>query len=357
MTARAVRLDPPDPVCSPVVQRGELVSRRHAMVQNLLLRGGMTRAEIVVVGGINFDYVVRGARLPGPGETVAGDSFYEGPGGKGANQAVGIARLGGRAALVSRLGNDARGDALLESLADSGVDVRHVSRDSVLGTGVALIAVDAEGEKQIVTAPGANHALSEPDIDAARDTIAFAQVLVAGLEAPVGAVEASLRLAKAAGARTILDPAPPLPLSEELLRLVDVIRPNAAEAEALTNVRVTDARSAAQCGRVLLARGVGAAILSAGPAGNLVVSREEQHLLPHHEVDSVDATGAGDAFVAGMAFAFAEGRSLVDAAAYGGAAAAFSTTRIGARAGLPRREELSALLAERLAPVSSVPAR
>ena len=325
------------------------------MVQNLLPWGGMTRAEIVVVGGINFDYVVRGARLPGPGETVAGDSFHEGPGGKGANQAVGSARLGARTALVSRLGADARGDALVAALERSAVDVRHVVRDPERGTGVALIAVDTTGEKQIVTAPGANQALSEADIEAARSTIAFAKVLVAGLEVPVGAVEAALRLAKAAGAKTILDPAPPLPLSEELLRLVDVIRPNAAEAEELTNVRVTDARSAAQCGRVLLTRGVGAAIISAGRAGNLVVSREEQHLLPHHEVQSVDATGAGDAFVAGMAFAFAEGRSLVDAAAYGGAAAAFSTTRLGAQAGLPRREELSALLAARLAPVPSVP--
>jgi ribokinase len=133
-----------------------------------------------------------------------------------------------------------------------------------------------------------------------------------------------------------------------------VIRPNGAEAEVLTNVRATDTRSAAQCGRVLIARGVGAALIAAGAAGNLVVSREEQHLLAHHEVDAVDATGAGDAFVAGLAFALAEGRSLIDAAAYGGAAAAFSTTRLGAQAGLPRREELTPLLAERVAPVSSV---
>jgi len=315
----------------------------------------MTRADIVVVGGINFDYLVRGAQLPGPGETVAGEAFLEGPGGKGANQAVGIARLGAAVALVSRIGADARGDALVASLEAAQVDVRHVSRDSHRATGVALIAVDASGEKQIITAPGANQGLSESDIVSVQATIAFARVLVVGLEVPLAAVEAALRLAKAAGAKTILDPAPPRPLSEDLLRLVDVIRPNAAEAEALTNVRVSDARSAAQCGRILIARGVGAAIITAGGAGNLVVSRQEQHLLPHHDVESVDATGAGDAFVAGLAFALAEGRSLIDAAAYGGAAAAFSTTRLGAQAGLPRREDLSALLAERLGPVSSVP--
>lgn len=314
----------------------------------------MTRADIVVVGGINFDYMVRGSRLPGPGETVGGESFLEGPGGKGANQAVGIARLGARVALVGRVGADARGDSSIEALRAAGVDVSHVARDPERATGVALIGVNGSGEKQILTAPGANHGLRESDIDAAQATIAFAKVLVAGLEVPLAAVEGALRLAKAAGAKTILDPAPPSALSEDLLRLVDVIRPNAAEAEALTNVRVVDARSAAQCARVLLARGVGAAIVGAGDAGNLVVSRDEQHLLPHHEVDAVDATGAGDAFVAGLAFALAEGRSLIEASAYGGAAAAFSTTRLGAQAGLPRREDLSALLAERIAPVSSV---
>lgn len=314
----------------------------------------MARADIVVVGGINHDYFVRGTRLPGPGETLAGESFYEGPGGKGANQAVGVARLGARVALVSRLGADTRGDALHAALVDAGVDAAHIARDHERSTGVALIAVDRSGEKQIITAPGANQALSEADIDGAKASIAFARVLVVGLEVPLAAAVAALRLAKAAGARTILDPAPPVPLSEETLRLVDVIRPNAAEAEALTNVRVVDARSAAQCGRVLLARGVGAAIIQAGDDGDLVATSEEQHLLPLHAVSRVDATGAGDAFVAGLAFALAEGRSLVDAAAFGSAAAAFSTTRHGAQAGLPRREDLSPLLAERIAPVSSV---
>lgn len=314
----------------------------------------MTRADIVVVGGINFDYLVRGRRLPGPGETLAGDIFQEGPGGKGANQAVGIARLGAPVALVSRVGVDARGEALLEALRAAGVGLDHVARDRERATGVALIGVDSLGEKQILTAPGANHGLSESDIDSAQATIAFAKVLVVGLEVPLPAVGAALRLAKAAGAKTILDPAPPQPLSEDLLRLVDVIRPNAAEAEVLTNVRAADARSAAQCGRLLLARGVGAAIIPAGDAGNLVVSRDEQHLLAHHQVESVDATGAGDAFVAGLAFALSERRSLLDAAAYGGAAAAFSTTRLGAQAGLPRRDDLSVFLAERVAPVSSV---
>jgi ribokinase len=317
----------------------------------------MTRADVVVVGGTNFDYSIRGARLPAAGETVEGDIFHEGPGGKGANQAVGVARLGAKVAIVSRVGIDSRGDALERALTEAEVDCRSLSRDLDLPTGVALIAVDRAGEKQILTAPGANQRLGEAEIEAARELIAFAKVIVVGLEVPLAAVGAALRLGKAAGAKTVLDPAPPVPLSEELLRLVDVIRPNAAEAEALTNVKVQDARSAAQCGRVLLARGVGAAIVPAGPAGNLVVTREEQHLLPHLRVETVDATGAGDAFIAGLAAALAEGRSLVDAVSVGTAAAAFSTTRLGAQAGLPRREDLSSLLDElRAATTASVSA-
>jgi ribokinase len=158
-------------------------------------------------------------------------------------------------------------------------------------------------------------------------------------------VSAALRLGKAAGVRTLLDPAPAAPLSEELLRLVDVISPNESEAEVLTNVKVSDVRSAAQCARVLMARGASAAVVRGGE-GTLVATSTEQHVIPRHSVSHVDTTGAGDAFMAALAVALAEGRSLVDAAVFANAAAAFSTTRVGARAGLPRRAELAPLLSE-----------
>lgn len=300
------------------------------------------------MGGANSDYLVRGPRLPCPGETLAGDLFVESPGGKGANQAVGVARLGQHVALLARLGKDTRGERLRVELAREGVDLRHVSEDRERPTGAALIAVDRAGEKQIIVAPGANGALGEAHVDEAKQCIALAQVVVVGLEVPIAAAAAALRLGKAAGARTILDPAPARLLSEDLLRLVDVIRPNTAEAEVLTNIRVTDADSAAHCARVLLARGVGAVIVQAGAEGNLVVTPEEQHLIPLFDVESVDATGAGDAFVAGLAAALAEGRTLFDAASFGNAAAAFSTTRFSAWAGLPRQDDLLPLLGRRL---------
>ena len=300
----------------------------------------------MVIGGVNSDYLVRGARLPAPGETLQGEVFREGAGGKGANQAVGIARLGARVALVGRIGRDARGDAICAALRAEGLDLSLVSRDAESPTGAALIAVDRNGEKQIMTAPGANHALSEADVWAGQARLASAEVLLAGLEVPVAAVSAALRLGKAAGVRTLLDPAPAVPLSEELLRLVDVNSPNDNEAEVLTNVKVSDARSAAQCARVLLARGAGAAVVRGGRDGTLVATSTEQHVIPRHSVSSVDATGAGDAFMAALAVALAERRSLVDAAVFANAAAAFSTTRVGAQPGLPRRDELAPLLAE-----------
>jgi ribokinase len=312
----------------------------------------MIQADVVVVGGSNVDYLIRSARHPAPGETVVGETFQEGPGGKGANQALGAARLGAKVALLSRLGVDARADTLHRALIEAEVDVSHVSRDREQPTGVALVLVDHSGSRRTLTAPGANHRMGEEEVEVARELIAFAKVVVAGLDVPLPAVAAALRLAKAAGAKTVLDPAPPLPLSEELLRLVDVIRADAVEAEALTNVHVRDVRSAAQCGRVLVARGVGAAIIRAGDAGDLVVTREEQHLLPELPSDCVDSAGEGDAFVAGLAAALAEGRSLIDAASFGSAAAAFATTRRAAQAGLPRREDLISLLREHRAPTS-----
>ena len=306
----------------------------------------MTAGEIVVVGGVNSDYLVRGARLPAPGETLQGESFREGAGGKGANQAVGIARLGVRVALIGRVGADARGEALCSALRAEGLDTSLVSRDPDQPTGAALIAVDRNGEKQIVTAPGANLTLGEADVEAAQARVALAEVVLAGLEVPLAAVSAALRLGKAAGVKTLLDPAPAAPLPEELLRLVDVISPNESEAEVLTNVKVSDVRSAAHCARVLLARGASAAVVRGGAEGTLVATSTEQHVIPRHSVSHVDATGAGDAFMAALAVALAEGRSLVDAAVFANAAAAFSTTRVGAQAGLPRRAELAPLLSE-----------
>jgi ribokinase len=308
----------------------------------------MTRSDVIVIGGVNTDYVIRGERLPHPGETLQGELFQEGPGGKGANQAVAIARLGCRVELIARLGNDERGEILLRQLGDEGVDVSRVRRDREAPTGVALIMVDRSGEKQILTALGANRRLTETDIQKVKDRIQSAKVLLTQLEVPLPTVTLGFRLARAAGVKTVLDPAPAVPLSEVLLQLVDVIRPNASEAETLTGVPVRDRSSAAAAARNLLDRGVRGVIVQAGDAGDLLLTPDDEQFLPRYSVESVDATGAGDAFAAALAAGLAEGHPLTEAAKMGSAAAALATTKLGAQAGLPRRAELMRFMREKV---------
>lgn len=302
--------------------------------------------EVVVVGGANTDYLVQGPKLPGPRETVQGDVFQEGPGGKGANQAVAAARLGARVAVVARVGADGRGGELVARLAAEGVEVSHVVRDAGAPTGAALIQVDSDGEKQILVAPGANRNLTPADVGAARKAIAATRVLLVQLEVPLETVAVAIRLAGQTGARVVLDPAPPIPLPDELLRRVDVIRPNADEAEVLTGRQVRDRASARLAAQELLRRGVGAVAVQAGDEGNLLVWREGECWMPQLPVESVDATGAGDAFAAAMAVALADGWSWEEAGPFANAAAALATTKLGAQPGLPRRDAVLALLAQ-----------
>jgi ribokinase len=292
-----------------------------------------------------MDYLARGPRLPAPGDTVQGNEFQEAPGGKGANQAVAASRLGARVALIARVGADARGDAIVERLQSERVDVQFLLRDAGVPTGVAVIQVDERGEKQILTSPGANLRLSADDVLGAAAAIRAARVVLAQLETPLGAVGAAARLGREAGAQFVLDPAPPTPLPDDLLRLVDVIRPNAGEARVLTGVPVRDRPSARMAARALLERGARAVAVQAGDAGNLLVWREGERLLPKIPVKSVDATGAGDAFAAALAVMVAEGRTLEEAGPFASAAAALTTTKLGAQASLPRRDEVLALVA------------
>jgi len=301
--------------------------------------------DVVIVGGANTDYLVRGPSLPKPGSTIEGDEYQEAPGGKGANQAVAVARLGAKVALVARVGPDERGTAIISKLKSEGVDTREVSRDPTAPTGVALVMVDVDGEKQILTAPGANRRLTVRDVAHASELIANAPVVLVQLEVPLEAVEAAIRLARAAGARVLLDPAPVRQLSEELLQDVHVIRPNAAEAEVLTGIKVTDRASARKAAENLVRRGVGAAIIGA-PGGNLLLSAEGELWLDHLAVKAVDSTGAGDAFAGALAASTARGDDLPTAARFANAAAALKTTARGAQAGLPTREAVMRLFSE-----------
>lgn len=300
--------------------------------------------DIVVLGGANMDYLVRGERLPKPGETVKGDLFQEAPGGKGANQAVAATRLGARVALVARLGTDRRGKEVMKQLKEEGLVTKFIVRDDTKHTGVALVMVGEGGEKQILTAPGVNRELSVDQVRRAASAIQSAKILLTQLEVPPEALLLAARLAHEAGAKVVLDPSPPVSLPDELIRLVSLVKPNAREAEALTGVESRDRQSAREAAKRLLKRGVGAVAVQAGDEGNLIVTSEQEYWFPKIPVQGIDATGAGDAFAAALAVGLLEERPWPEIGALASAAAALKTTRLGAQAGLPRRDEVSKLL-------------
>jgi len=300
--------------------------------------------RIVVVGSANVDMTVRVARLPARGETVLGDALHTAPGGKGANQAVAARRAGGDVTFVGCVGDDALGDTALAALRTDGVDVSHVTRASGAATGVALITVDTSGENTIAVAPGANALLAPHHVERAADVIAAADVLLLQLETPLDAVEAALGIAAHRGTRVVLDPAPApaRPLDRRLLGTVAALTPNRAEAARLVGAERADDETLHDVAATLLAAGVGAVIVTLGADGALVATARAMSRLPAFPVRAVDATGAGDVFSGALAVALAEGREILDAARFAGAAAALSVTRLGAQAA-PHRETILAL--------------
>lgn len=301
--------------------------------------------DIVVVGGANWDYLAVGPRLPDPGETVQGRLFREGPGGKGVDQAVAAARLGARVAFIGRVGADERGDRLLAALRSEGVDVTHVTRDPEAPTGCALVLVEERAEKASLVSPGANLAVTPADIAAARGVITASRLLLTQLELPLATVTAAIQIAADAGVKVLLDPSPSHhPITDELLKKINVIKPNAREAAVLTGITVTDILSARRAAAQLLARGVGAVAIQAGGAGDLLMWHDGERWLPRFNVKAVDATGAGDAFAAALAVMLIEGRTLSDAGLFASATAALATTDYGSQAALPRRAEVEALI-------------
>jgi ribokinase len=299
---------------------------------------------IVVVGSLNMDLVVRAPRQPTPGETILGGPFHTIPGGKGANQAVAIARLGYPVVMVGRVGADAFGQALLENMAAVGADTTWVRRDAEAASGVALIIVDDAGQNSIVVASGANMRLTEADVEAARETIAAAAALVLQLESPLPTVAHAVGLAHEHGVPVILNPAPARPLGAELLKQVDYLIPNENETTLLTDIKVSDDASAKLGAEKLLAAGVGTAVITLGERGALLAGERERLLLPAYQVTVVDTTAAGDAFVGAFAVALAEGRPLREATKMAMAAGALAVTKMGAQPAMPNRAELDAFL-------------
>ncbi len=303
-------------------------------------------ARVVVVGSSNTDMVVKAERIPAPGETVLGGAFVMTPGGKGANQAVAAARLGGMVSLVARVGADVFGDEAVRNIAAAGVDTRFISRDPDAPSGVALIAVDAQGQNSIAVAPGANARLSPEDVERARPAFAGADVVTLQFEVPIETVAAAIALARELDVMVILNPAPVLALPSGYLDGVDILIPNETEAAMLLGDDPDVAFDGVQAGQRLLALGVGTAVVTLGAAGAVAVSTSGVHLAAGRAIDAVDTTAAGDCFTGALAVALGEGRELRSALQFANAAAALSVTRLGAQASMPTRQQVEAILAE-----------
>ncbi len=302
----------------------------------------MREVRIVVVGSSNIDLVVKSPRIPVVGETVLGGDFIMVPGGKGANQAVAAATLGAHVQFIARLGNDAFGRKSLENFASVGLDTAYVTLTPDVPSGVALIAVDQEGNNAIVVAPGANARLSAEDIRRAEADICSADVLVAQLEVPLDTVQCAANLARDAGVRFVLDPAPAQRLPHALLAQTDVLTPNENEAGILTGIEVVDEDSACRAAGRLLASGVKAVVVTMGAQGYLLASGNAREFVPAPRVEAIDTTAAGDAFTGSLAVGLAQGQSLREAAAFAGRVAALSVTRRGAQSSMPTKQEVEA---------------
>ncbi len=306
----------------------------------------MAKNSIVVVGSSNTDLIIKMERIPKSGETVLGGEFARAAGGKGANQAVGAARAGGAVSFIGRIGRDNFGEIALAGLSGDGINVDYVVRDDTQPSGVAFIFVGKQGENSIAVASGANAKFSPADVRQGRKVFKDAAVVLLQLEVPLKTVAAAAKLAAAAGAKVILNPAPAQPLPASLLKDIFLLTPNETEAEMLTGIAVDNEAGATKAADKLLACGVQNVIITMGSRGAFVAGEGVRQLVPARKMKAVDTTAAGDIFNGTLAVALAESRSLLDAVHFASAAAAISVTRFGAQPSAPLRAEIETLLAK-----------
>lgn len=296
--------------------------------------------KITVIGSCNTDMVVKSNKLPLPGETIVGGSFFMNAGGKGANQAVATARLGVPTVFITKTGNDMFGRQSLSLFEKEGINVDYIVSDMNNPSGVALIMVDERGENSIVVAPGANAQLSEEDILRAKAEIATSEVLLMQLEIPMKTVEEAANIAYSNGVKVVLNPAPAQIISTELLKKLYLITPNRGEAELLTGIKIVDWNSAKEAAKVIADKGVDHVIITLGPKGSLIYSEGVYTVIDIYKVKTIDTTGAGDTFNGALCVGLLDGLCLIDAAKFASKAAAIAVTKLGAQTSIPTKEEV-----------------
>jgi ribokinase len=301
--------------------------------------------HVVVVGSTNFDLVVKADRLPKEGETLLATHLKFFAGGKGANQAVGVARLGAKTTFIGSVGKDMIGDFLIQGLEANGIDTTCVRRDPACSTGCAFIMLFPNGNNSIVVDVAANLSLTPADVERAEELIARADALCTVLEVPLDVVAAALRVARKLGKLTVLDAGPPRHCPPEILKLADIVSPNETELEQLSGEKVSGRVSAREAAEKLLELGVKTVVLKLGSDGAMLVTRKASRHFPACKVDVVDPTAAGDAFTAALTVQLAAGAQIEEAIRYANLAGALAVTKLGAQPSLPTHAEVQAFAA------------
>lgn len=301
------------------------------------------RKKIVVIGSSNTDMTILSDKLPLPGETVLGGEFIMGPGGKGANQAVAIKRLGGNVEFVCKVGRDVFGKNTLSLYQSEGFSTEHVIL-SDKPSGVAMIAVDSNSENSIIVAPGANNDITPQDIESVAGLIESSDYLLMQLETPVETVMAASRIAHENHVKVILNPAPATALPDSIYSMLYLIMPNQHEASLMTGIEVTDRESAVRAAEVLHQKGVEKVIITMGAKGAVLYENDESVFIEARRVKAVDTTAAGDTFCGAVCVALSEGHTLSEAAHFGAAASSLTVQKVGAQNSIPLRSELEEIL-------------
>lgn len=300
--------------------------------------------KICVIGSINMDLTVLVQNFPKPGETILGKTFSTYPGGKGANQAVAIGKLGGDVHMVGKIGNDAYGTEYKEVFLNNNVDATGVSTENNFSTGIAVIEVDGSGENHIVVVPGSNSRIDTTFIDRQFDFLIKCDIFLLQLEIPLDTVLYLIKKLKAANKLIILDPAPAVLLPADIYAYIDYITPNETELGILTEKSISDVEEQKDAAKKLVEKGAATVISKSGKNGAYIIDENSITHVPGFSVAAVDTTAAGDSFNAGFAYSLSLGNSIYDSVAFANAVAALSTTKVGAQSAMPTLETVQAFI-------------
>lgn len=300
--------------------------------------------KLCVIGSLNMDLVTKVENFPKPGETIVGESFKTFPGGKGANQAVALGRLGADVFMIGKVGEDIYGTEYLDVLKNNNVNQSGINIEKGISSGVAVIQVSGKGENNIVVIPGANGKVNVKYIESKWDILEEADIFLFQLEIPMTTVTDTIKKLKDKGKTIILDPAPATKFPEEIFKYIDYITPNETEIETLVEKSIDNEDDLKESAQILLDKGVKVVIAKLGSNGAAIIKKDEYVSIPGFKVNAIDTTAAGDSFNAGFAFALAEGKELEECVRFGNAVGAISTTALGAQEAMPSYKEVMSFI-------------